>query len=433
LQLTGQNSSFKHADGHGIVLPEANFGTPSKAEDFEKMARRRFQNPKPKREGNWWYLRVWQDVFADGARTRTRNRIKLAPASISEREAKKIAAEMLRPLNQGLITVGSATEFREYVQTTYIPTVLPLMASTTQNRYQGVIRNYLEPTFGASCLRDLSPLTLQRYFSGMAKSELAHESIDKIRDVLSSILGSAVQYGLLVKNPVEGLRLPPNKTGNRNKPFIYPEQFTQLVDSISEPYATMVYVAVYTGLRVSELIGLKWRNVHADSITIDERYCRGNWGAPKSHASNATIGVNLMVIERIHRLKTMIVEVKAGLATRKYKIVKSSEPDDLVFQSVRTGAAMRDNNILARFIKPAARKLGLDFVNWRCLRTSHATWLKMAGADPKDIQGQMRHSRISTTMEIYTQFVPESQRRAVEKLGRLVKKSVPRTVPLLVQ
>jgi len=72
-------------------------------------------------------------------------------------------------------------------------------------------------------------------------------------------------------------------------------------------------------------------------------------------------------------------------------------------------------------------------VNWRCLRRSHATWLKMAGADPKDIQGQMRHSRISTTMEIYTQFVPESQRRAVEKLGRLVKKSVPTTVPLLVQ
>lgn len=42
---------------------------------------------------------------------------------------------------------------------------------------------------------------------------------------------------------------------------------------------------------------------------------------------------------------------------------------------------MRDNNILVRHLKPAARKLGLDFVNWRCLRTSHATWVKLAGAD----------------------------------------------------
>ena len=81
-------------------------------------------------------------------------------------------------------------------------------------------------------------------------------------------------------------------------------------------------------------------------------------------------------------------------------------PSDLVFQSVKDGKPMRDNNILSRFIKPAARKLGLDFVNWRCLRTSHATWLKMAGADVKDAQAQMRHSRASTTLDIYQQFVP---------------------------
>jgi integrase len=82
---------------------------------------------------------------------------------------------------------------------------------------------------------------------------------------------------------------------------------------------------------------------------------------------------------------------------------------------------MRDNNILSRHIKPAARKLGLDFVNWRCLRTSHATWLKMVGADVKDAQAQMRHSRASTTLDIYQQFVPESQQNVVDKLSSLSK------------
>jgi len=57
-----------------------------------------------------------------------------------------------------------------------------------------------------------------------------------------------------------------------------------------------------------------------------------------------------------------------------------------------------------------------------CLRTSHATWLKMAGADVKDAQAQMRHSRSSTTLDIYQQFVPESQQRAVEKLSSLSKR-----------
>jgi integrase len=185
----------------------------------------------------------------------------------------------------------------------------------------------------------------------------------------------------------------------------------------------MVFVAIYTGLRVSEVIGLKWRDVHADSITVDERYCRGDWGCPKSPASNATIGVNRVVIERINRLKELTVEVRAGRAVRKIKVVKSAEPEDLVFQSLMKGAPMRDNNILTRFLKPAGRKLGLGYVNWLCLRTSHATWLKLAGADVKDAQAQMRHSRASTTMDIYQQFVPQSQRAAVDKLDGLAASS----------
>ena len=198
-----------------------------------------------------------------------------------------------------------------------------------------------------------------------------------------------------------------------------PQQFHVLIDLIAEPYATMIYVAVYTGLRVSELIGLRWDDMLDGYLTIDERCLRGDWAAPKSDASNATIPVNATVIERIHRLKILTVEVKAGRATRRYKLVKTDGPNDLVFQSVRTGTTMRDNNILMRHIKPAGRKLGLGFLNWRCLRTSHATWLKMAGADVKDAQAQMRHSRASTTLDIYQQFVPESQRRVVDKLTTL--------------
>jgi integrase len=78
----------------------------------------------------------------------------------------------------------------------------------------------------------------------------------------------------------------------KSKPFVTPAQFSALVELVAEPYATMVYVAVHTDLRVSELVGLRWRNVRADSIAVEERYCRGEWGPPKSEASNATVPVN---------------------------------------------------------------------------------------------------------------------------------------------
>ena len=401
---------------------EANSNLPQKAE-MEKMARRRFQNPTPQKRGDWWTLRVYRDVFENGQRRRQQQRIRLAPATMGVREVQKIAAEYLRPMNQGLEAVGSATQFSAYVTNTYKPIVLPAMAKSTQDRYLSVIKNYLDPTFGGLCLRDISPLNVQRYFSAMASSKLSHESRDKVRDVLSSILGSAIKYGLLVKNPCETVQLPPPPRGRRRqKPFIYRHQFDAMLKLMQEPYASMVFVAIFTGLRVSELAALKWGNVHRDSITIDERYCRGDWSQPKSEASNATIPVNREVIERIQQLKELRVIVNWGGhgAKKEFRAVRSTGPEDLVFQSLRKGAPMRDNNILVRHIKPAARKLDL-FVNWQVLRRSFATWLKMAGADVKDAQALMRHAHASTTQDIYQQFVPESQRRVVDNLSGMVQ------------
>ena len=221
----------------------------------------------------------------------------------------------------------------------------------------------------------------------------------------------------LTKNPLEQLRLPLDKRPRQPKPTITPAQFHSLIEQVPEPYATMLFVSVWTGLRISELIGLKWRCIHTDSITIEERYCRGDWSTPKTNASAATIPVPHEVTARILRLKMLTVKVRAGRATRTYKLVKSDGPDDLVFQSVKDGRPMNDQNILKRHLQPAARKLGLPFVNWQCLRTSHATWLVASGADVKSVQSQMRHSRVSTSLEIYAQAIPTAQRRALEQLS----------------
>jgi integrase len=281
-----------------------------------------------------------------------------------------------------------------------------------------MISKYLRPDLGKQCLRDLTEGALEDYFAQKAL-EVSYPVLSKIRDTLSSVLRAAVKVHYLSRNPMADHELPKDRRVRRPKPTITPEWFEKLVQLIAEPYATMVFVAVWTGLRVSELIGLRWRCIHADSITIEERYCRGDWSTPKTEASAATIGVAPVVIARLQRLHSLAVKVRAGGqgAVRECKVVKSAEPDDLVFQSLYGGHPMNDQNILKRHIKPAARKLGLPFVNWRCLRTSHATWLVQAGADPKSVQGQMRHSRISTTMDIYAQIVPASQRRAVQQLS----------------
>ena len=389
------------------------------------MARRRYQKPSPKRRGEQWTLLVREDYVSNGQRKRKVKRITLGPATLTKADAERLRDDYLSGINNASVGIGGACMFRDFVQV-YQRDVLPTLASTSRERSASVLKNHLNPAFGDLMLREITLEPVQCYFTRLQQSKLSPESVDKIRDVLSAVLRTAVEYGRLPTNPVEKVRLRKRRIARR-KPFLRIEQFYLLLEAVSEPYATMIYVAMFTALRVSELAGLRWRNIHTCSINVEERYCRGDFDQPKSEASRATIAVDLHVIERIEKLKSIEVVVKAGRAERKYKAVKSDGPDDLVFQSVAKGAPMRDNNILARHIKPVARKLGMEWVNWQVLRRSCATWLQQAGVDVKDAQGIMRHSRASTTQDVYQQLVPESQRRAIQKLtayaqtGRIVQ------------
>ena len=168
--------------------------------------------------------------------------------------------------------------FSEFLDTIYLSVCLPKLASSTQNRSRGVIENYLRPRFGQTPIEAITVLDVDRFLTTLSARDLTHESLDKIRDVLSSIFSAAVRYGYLDRNPARGLRLPRAKLRRAHRAWITPAQLAEIVEVMAEPYATMVYTAAWTGLRVSELIGLRWRNVGRDSITVAERCCRGDWG-----------------------------------------------------------------------------------------------------------------------------------------------------------
>ncbi|MEO5925666.1 MAG: tyrosine-type recombinase/integrase [Bryobacteraceae bacterium] len=387
---------------------------------YVSMARRRYQKPSPKKRGNQWVILVREDEIENGRRTRTVKRIPLGPASLTKAEVERLRDDYLVAINHPATGIGGAILFQDFVKI-YEDDVLSTLGKNTQRRSKSVLKVHLKPEFGGLMLREITLERAQSYFARLQRGNLSAESLDKIKDVLSALLRTAVDYGRLNTNPAEKIRLKKRRT-NKAKPFLRIAEFNALVEVLEEPYATMVYVAGFTALRVSELAGLRWRNVGVNSITVEERYSRGDWDEPKSNSSKATISVDEHVIQRIHALKLKEVVVRAGLANRRYRVVKSHNPEDLVFQSVKTGGPMADNTVLSRHIKPAARKLGIGWVNWQVLRRSCATWLQQAGVDVKDAQGILRHSRASTTQDIYQQVVPESQRRAVGRLTAFVQR-----------
>src|SRR5262249_37027610 len=175
-RLIQETTAERTLNAAGILLRAKNTCCLLKG-DFQQIAKHRFQQPTPFRDGAWWWIRPWIDDFSGGKHTRKQKRMKVARAHVSEREAKRLAAELLRPMNQGLETIGSAMSFGAYVTGTYKPTVLPQLANTTRSSYEGTLSKYLMPAFESMALRDMSGLTLQKNFSGMATGNLSGDTV----------------------------------------------------------------------------------------------------------------------------------------------------------------------------------------------------------------------------------------------------------------
>ncbi|MFL6314747.1 MAG: tyrosine-type recombinase/integrase [Terriglobales bacterium] len=404
------------------------------------MAKRRHQSPALKPHGGWWTIRVRRDILVDGKLARTHLRVKIAPVSTPMRQTQKLRDQYLERVNFAPPTLGAAVTLQAFTDGIFRKIDLPTRSKSHRERYESVLKIHLLPALGKCTMFDLeqqSSTLVEEFFIGLAVKKLSLESYRKIRNCGSSLFAVAIKKGYANRNPFYKAALPDGRPTPKQKPTITVEQLYKLIELISEPYATMVFISAMTGLRVSEILALRWKDIlewtvaveeKSDklqfALTIDEKFCRGEWGSPKTEASHATIAVLHCVVQRIRRLMGVEVRIGGGRGGyQTFKLVKSDKPDDLIFRGVRCGKEMRDNNILTRHIKPAARQLGFPFVNWQLLRRTHATLLKRAGVPLKDASFQMRHSRTATTAEIYQMTPIEDQVLAMEKLEALTAAS----------
>jgi integrase len=373
------------------------------------MARRRYQKGNIRKRGKRnpvWELQWWADcINPDGTIGRKRESVILGPvASITRRQAQKAAEEYLRPLNLGKVTPFSAILFRQFVDKYFVPNFFPTLKLSTQQRYRRTLDKHLLSAFGDSCLCDIRTLEMQQFVLQKMAGGLGWECADHYRNLMSKIFITAKKWGFFAgDNPAIGVELP-EKKAVREKHVLLPNQIPPLLAALSEPVRTMVLVGVLTGLRIGEILALRWRNVdfRSGEIRVEQACYRGLTGTPKTKGSRRTLPMPESLKDELKRLSE-----------------KSASGEHLVFQT-RNGTPFSDTNLLHKHLKPVGRKLGMPWLNWHTLRRTHATLLQHAGASLKEAQAQLGHSKMSTTLEIYTISIPAAQRQAVENLSDLV-------------
>jgi integrase len=393
---------------HILAATEQHGGSPQLG-GWQDLTRRRYQNGNIRKRGKRcpvWELQWWADYLKpDGSIGRKRESLILGRAhEVSRRQAQKLAAEHLRPLNQGKLLPSATITFEDFIERYFYPNALPTLKQSTRKRYRSTITFHLIPAFGPQRLCDISTLQLQSFVLGKMDSGSGWEVCNHLRNLMSKIFASAKKWGHFAgDNPAGGVDLP-EKIPVREKHALSAEQSQQLFMILPEPVRTVAMVGILAGLRIGEILGLRWENVNFASRTlrIEHAVYRGVLGTPKTKGSRRTLP-----------MPEALIRAMEGHSYR------SEDRSGLVF-ATRTGKPYSDTNLLARVLRPAGVKIGAPWLSWHTLRRTHATLLSESGASPKDAQAQLGHAHISTTMDIYTQPTPQHQRDAVDRLSQLV-------------
>ncbi len=292
----------------------------------QKMARRRFQLGSLFRRGKKpkvWVARWWEQIInPDGSIGRKRRAEVLGTVAelTSRSKAMEALAKRLNPINSGMHHPQSTRTFSSFVREDWLPVVLPTVKYATQKNYRYFLGVHLLPTFGSHCLCEIKRDTIQLFLAAKLSSGLAWKTVKEMRGVLGRVLGTAEQWEYINDNQARKTRLPRRPHQLAPKPVLAPEQIRLLVAELPEPARSIALLLVLTGLRVGELLALRWKNVDMTGRTlrVTATVYDGHFDTPKTQRSNRVIPIG--------------VEVSNILRALHHGTVK---PEDLVFSTAQ--------------------------------------------------------------------------------------------------
>jgi integrase len=313
----------------------------------------------------------------------------------------------------GTLTLG---EHLDHWLTNYLEPLVDQgkLEHSTYIRDAGIVRNHLIPHLGHKKLKDLNRAEVRRLYNHKAK-ELSPRSVDYIHATLQKALKQAVRDDLLPRNVAEGER-PRSSRRKKEAKALSPTQVRKLLSTArGNRNETLYVVAVHTGLRQGELLGLMWSDVDLESSKLSVRRSLKvtadglAFGAPKNQASRRSVPLNKSVVAalRTHRLR----QNEERLSTPEW------HDHDLVFPN-RIGRPTDHNNLYHREFKPLLKKAGLwdPGFTFHSLRHTFATALFEQRQHPKIVQSLLGHASITQTMDTYSHLLEDIGGDAVDGL-----------------
>lgn len=281
-------------------------------------------------------------------------------------------------------------------------TITDGISYSTAAGYSSYIKNHIEPRWKNTPLDAVKPLEVMDWLKSL---NLSPKTRGQVRAVMHLLFERAMLWELIPvdRNPIEVVKLRGTSGRMRKPQILAPEKFQELVAALREPYSVMAIVAMCTGLRVSEILALRWEHIDftTGAMMIQQGVVNGRIGRVKTEASHDEVPLDpgfAAVLQQWRGKKT----------------------EGLVFPSPMTGCPFYAGIIQRQILRPTGVAIGVSGLGWHTFRHTYRSFLDETGAPVGVQQKLMRHSNVSTTMNVYGSSTLHAKKQANSKVVQMV-------------
>jgi len=316
-------------------------------------------------------------------------------------EVQKKLAEAMGDVARGIVFDDKNLTVGEYMHRILEDVQRGSVRESTYSRDKYLLANHVKPALGRVKLRNLSAMHLQRLYRDKLDAGLSPATVQKMHHVIHKALSQAVRWDLIARNPADAVKAPSPATEEMRP--LSADEARRLLDAAKGDRLEALYVlAVHTGMRRGELLGLKWSDVDLENARLSIRRTltrtdngkRVALGDPKTKKSRRTIPLTPQAVEALRRhLERQLGEIE---------IPKHLYEDQGLVFTTETGTPINPSNLRQRSFAPLLKRASLPHIRFHDLRHTCATLLLSKAVHPKFVQELLGHATIAITLDTYS-------------------------------
>jgi integrase len=337
----------------------------------------------------------------------------------SIKEVNSRLSELLTQFNKGELQETINLTVERFLDRWLQESLRGSVSKRTFYDYDKLCTRYIKPKLGYIHLVKLTALDVQGLYNELSARGLSARTVRYTHAVLSRALGQAVKWNFIPRNVARLTDLP--KGHNREMNVLTPEQAISFLEHAEgDRYYALWMLALDTGMRPEEYLGLQWGDIKHGEVQVRRVLCRDMennefyFDEPKTPKSRRRIPITPETVAALEEHRRNQLEERLSFGPR-YK-----NKDNLVFTNI-DGRQLYLTNLRKNHFKPILKAAGLpDNIRIYDLRHTMATTALFENMHPKKVQDRLGHSTYKLTMDTYSHIIPEMQDEIRDSIGKSI-------------